>query len=105
MRMTRLTALGVVVLCATEALGSGRTATIAQSLELKRGLAPQLSPDGQYVAYEVMETDWDADAFKREIWLVETGTGAKYQLTRSAKGSGQARWSPDGTRLAFISDR
>jgi Tol biopolymer transport system component len=103
--MTRLIALVAVWLSATQALGDRQPPTIVQSLELKSGLAPQLSPDGKYVAYEVMGTDWDADAFKREIWLVETATGAQYQLTRSAKGSGEARWSPDSTRLAFISDR
>jgi dipeptidyl aminopeptidase/acylaminoacyl peptidase len=105
MRVTLLTVLVGVLLSAAPALGDGKTPTIAQSLELKSGLAPQLSPDGKCVAYEIRETDWDADAFKREIWLVETATGARYQLTRSAKGSGEARWSPDGTRLAFISDR
>jgi dipeptidyl aminopeptidase/acylaminoacyl peptidase/N-acyl-D-aspartate/D-glutamate deacylase len=79
--------------------------TISQSLTFKRALAQQISPDGQYVAYEVEETDWTENAFKSEIWIARIETGARHQMTRSKKSSSNPRWSPDSKLIAFLSDR
>lgn len=39
------------------------------------------------------------------IWLVDVGTKQAEQLTTGAFDDRQMRWSPDGTRLAFVSER
>src|SRR3982750_4709224 len=79
--------------------------TVDQILSLKRAASPEISPDGQSVAYTVRETNWDDNAFDTEIWLADAATGATRQLTNAKKSSMSPAWSPDATKLAFISDR
>ncbi len=79
--------------------------TVDQILSLKRAGSPEISPDGRWVAYTVRETNWDDNLYDQQIWLADTRTGVTRQLTNSKKSSQSPAWSPDGTRLAFVSDR
>jgi len=79
--------------------------SVDQILSLKRAGSPELSPDGRYVAYTVRATNWDENAYETQIWLADAATGATRQLTNGKKSSQSPAWSPDGSKLAFISDR
>jgi len=79
--------------------------TVDQILSLKQAAAPEISPDGRRVAYTVRETNWDDNAYETEIWLADVRTGSSRQLTNARKSSHSPAWSPDGRKLAFLSDR
>src|ERR1700733_14038722 len=67
-----------------------------------RGAAdPQVSPDGHSIAYVRMGYDIKIDRARGSVWLV--GVDGKNERPLSgAPTSGSPRWSPDGTRIAYI---
>ncbi|MGH2748206.1 MAG: S9 family peptidase [Actinomycetota bacterium] len=67
---------------------------------------PRVSPDGTTVAYMVAGVDKDENSYKSDIWLVDTeGSAEPRQITFGPKRNADPRWSPDGSSLAFVSNR
>jgi dipeptidyl aminopeptidase/acylaminoacyl peptidase len=68
---------------------------------------PAISPDGHYVAVSVSQADLEEDGYTAAIWLVPTANdgGEPRQLTAGSKRDTSPVWSPDGSRLLFVSDR
>lgn len=63
------------------------------------------SPDGATVACTLRSVDREQDDYVSCIWSVPLDGGAPQQLTRGPGQDQTPRWSPDGRRLAFVSDR
>jgi dipeptidyl aminopeptidase/acylaminoacyl peptidase len=67
---------------------------------------PRLSPDGSRVAYVVSTTDREAGEYRSAIWVASLdGSTEARAFTSGEKRDGSPRWSPDGRRLAFVSNR
>ncbi len=67
---------------------------------------PRLSPDGKTLAYSVVSLDRGENTYRSTIWLAAVdGSTPPRQLTSGAKSDGSPRFSRDGTRLAFTSNR
>ena len=71
-----------------------------------RVAAPDLSPDGRWVAYTVTTTDLAKGKRVSHVWVAAVdGSSAPRQLTGGEKGESVPCWSPDGRRLAFLANR
>jgi dipeptidyl aminopeptidase/acylaminoacyl peptidase len=66
---------------------------------------PRLAPDEQSVAYVVTHLDKDEDTYRSAVWSVPVSGGSARQLTNGLSRDTTPRWSPDGSELAFVSNR
>ncbi len=64
---------------------------------------PQIRPDGRAIAYVRNSGDIMTDRFRPSIWLVDSASGEQMPLVTGPGAHSQPRWSPDGSRLAYIS--
>ncbi len=74
-------------------------------LAIKTVSEVQLSPDGTRIAYVLTRIDAEQDEYRSSIWIGSARGGEPMQFTRGAKNDSAPRWSPDGTWLAFLSER
>ena len=66
---------------------------------------PRLRPGGEEVAYVVWAIDGEANEYRQSIWLARTDGSEPPRRFTTGKNDAQPRWSPDGSRLAFVSKR
>jgi dipeptidyl aminopeptidase/acylaminoacyl peptidase len=64
----------------------------------------RISPDGKRIAYVHVSVNRELDTYDRDLWLAEQDSAAR-QLTSGTHDDETPRWSPDGMRLAFGSNR
>jgi dipeptidyl aminopeptidase/acylaminoacyl peptidase len=84
---------------------SPRPITIDDYFQIQAVHDPQLSPDGQWVAYAVDKATLKTDKNETRIWMVSTSGGDALPMTAEGVTSTHPRWSLDGKFLAFLSSR
>ena len=103
--------LALFTLCLVAALPPAASAQNKRPMQVddlfrfQRVADPQISPDGKLVAYVVTRVDLAGNKTSSGIWLAPTDKGEPRPLTNSGKKDRHPRWSPDGKRILFESNR
>ena len=82
-----------------------RPFTVDDVAKIKLVGDPQLSPGASRAAFVLTQMDLQEDVYRSHIWAVSTDGGDPVRLTDGPGRDTAPRWSPDGARLAFLSDR
>jgi Tol biopolymer transport system component len=92
----------VAVASAAPATGPSRYFTGADLFNLEVASDPQISPDGRTIAYVRKSNDIMTDKARLTVWLVDVASGQQRPLLAGSGSYLSPRWSPDGTRLAYV---
>lgn len=96
--------LSLVLLSAAPALGKD-VLTPDTLWSLSRCGDPQLSPDGKTLSFEVSRPDFAENRSNTDLNLLDLASGRITKLTTHPKSDKNARFSPDGKRIGFVSTR
>lgn len=104
----RRIALSMLLLALASAplLGQERRAmTIVDLMNIPGIGDSQISPDGSQVLYLRTDAAWEENGTRSHIWRVGIDGSGSVQMTNGQDGESSARWSPDGSRIAFLGSR
>jgi dipeptidyl aminopeptidase/acylaminoacyl peptidase len=106
-RITLIVLAAAVAACSVPiyAADAPEILTVERFASMIRCSDPQVSPDGDRLAFVVSEPDIEANMNITHIWIVDLDGGEPVRFTGGNGTDYHPRWSPDGGRLAFVSTR
>jgi len=78
--------------------------TFDDMMRLKRVGEPEVSPDGKWVIFSVVDVDLEANTKTPHIWIVPTAGGQEREIIAD-QDADRPRWSPGGRHFAFVSTK
>jgi len=80
-----------------------RKMDIKDLMKLKMISDPQIAPDGTQIAFVNTRIDYSSNDYLKDIWLADTDSMKSFQFTTGRGKDSHPRWSPDGSKLLFLS--
>jgi dipeptidyl aminopeptidase/acylaminoacyl peptidase len=78
--------------------------TFEDMMKLKRLGEPEVSPDGKWIIFSVVDVDLAANSKTPHIWIVPAMGGQEREIVAD-QDADRPRWAPDGKRFAFLSTK
>jgi len=83
---------------------SAHKLTAMDEFQLQIAADPQISPDGKKIVYVRRFADPMTDKRYANLWIINADGTDHRPLTTGNRSDVSPRWSPDGTRIAYLSD-
>ena len=105
---TGKTKIWLLILLAGAASASGqkRRLDFPDLASLREVSDPELSPDGEWIAYVVRTSNLEEDRRFGDVWMASWDGSRTLQMTHTAdEGETEPRFSPDGRYMSFLATR
>jgi dipeptidyl aminopeptidase/acylaminoacyl peptidase len=97
-------ALVVAFAVVVRAQDHAHTLTVMDEFQIQLATDPQISPDGRKIVYVRRFADPMTDKRYSNLWIINSDGTDHRPLTTGNRSDASPRWSPDGTRIAYLSD-
>ncbi len=95
----------ILLVCVIPAIAQSKHPfTFDDMMSLKRVGEPIVSPDGKWVLFSAVDVDLAANKKTPHIWIVPVAGGESREIV-SAQDSDHPRWSADGKKFLFLSNK
>lgn len=102
-----MTAMAVALLAHPHALpaqGAANKLGVMDEFQIQLPTDPQISPDGKKIVYVRRFADPMTDRRYSNLWMINADGTDQRPLTTGDHSDASPRWSPDGTRIAYLGD-
>ncbi|MCW5967501.1 MAG: S9 family peptidase [Blastocatellales bacterium] len=94
-----------ICLAASIALAQAKLLDKNTFMDMESVGGPSISPDGKQIVFTRTWVDKVKDQYRSNIWIIDIDSGRVRELTSGNFRDSAPEWSPDGKRIAFLSDR
>ena len=99
----------IVMMCCLASVGAHAQEqhpfSVRDMLAMERISDPQVSPNGDLIAFVLRTTDLEANKGRTDIWLVSLNGTELRKLTEDPANDSDPRWSANGQSIYFLSTR